>query len=99
MRLIAWKQLRDFYESPGHRAAEQPLRTWKATVRAATWLQPADVKRSFPQTDILKHGRAVFDIGGNKWRIVAGIDYISGIVFIKFVGTHAQYDRIDADLV
>lgn len=91
--------MRDFYESPAHRAAEQPLRTWKAVVRGAVWHRPSDVKQSFPQTDILKSGRAVFDVGGNKLRIVAGIDYVSGIVFIKFVGTHAQYDKIDADTV
>ena len=68
-------------------------------VENATWAMPTDVKATFPQTDILKSGRVVFDIGGNKWRIVASIAYRPAIVFVKFVGTHRQYDDIDANTV
>jgi mRNA interferase HigB len=62
----------------------------------AKWKQPSDVKADFGTASILKEGRVVFNIGGNKYRLVTSINYPYGIVFVKFVGTHEQYDGIDA---
>lgn len=68
-------------------------------VRGAQWSSPIDVKADFGQTDILKDGRAVFDLGGNKYRLVAFISYGFKTVYIRFIGTHAEYDRINAETV
>lgn len=96
MRIIAVSTLKRFWEARAHSGAEQPLRTWVKVTKAAAWPDPASVKASFNSADILKGGRVVFDIGGNKYRIVAHINYEHAIVYIRFVGTHGQYDQIDA---
>jgi mRNA interferase HigB len=91
--------LSDFYGQPRYRAAEQPLLTWIVVTRAAKWLKPTDVKLTFNSADILKGSRVVFDIGGNKFRLVAVINYPVGVVFIRFIGTHKEYDKIDAQTI
>ena len=97
VRLIALSTLRAFWKR--HPDAEQPLRAWADEVRVAHWKQPADVKAAFGTASILKTRRAVFNIKGNDYRIVAAIAYRMGVVFVKFVGTHEEYDRIDANTV
>jgi mRNA interferase HigB len=82
-----------------HPDAEQPLRAWHDAVSRAQWQAPADVKAQFGTASILKGRRAVFNIKGNDYRLVAALAYHTGLVFIKFVGTHAEYDRIDAETV
>ena len=67
--------------------------------RRAAWKTPADVKAKYGNASILKSGRVVFNIAGNKFRLVAAIHYHTGVVFIRFVGTHAEYDAIDANTV
>jgi len=99
MRIIAVGTLKAFWEQPPHRDAEQPLRAWVHVVRAASWSDPPAVKRSFNSADILRDGRAVFDIGGNKYRLVAWINYDFGVVYVRFIGTHCAYDRIDAQSI
>lgn len=96
MRVIARKTLRRFWEQPGQEDAEQPLRAWFAEARKALWNTPADVKEHYRSASILKGGRVVFNIGGNKYRLVVAIRYQAQIVFIRFVGTHSEYDRINA---
>ncbi len=96
MRIIAVSTLRQFWDLPGHQDAEQPLKTWVHIVKAADWSKPTDVKRMFNSADILPGGRAVFDIGGNKYRIVAAIHYRGKRVYVRFIGTHKEYDDIDA---
>lgn len=78
------------------RDAEGPLRAWVQVVRAAQWSSPADLKRQFGSASVLKGGRAVFNIGGNRHRLVCAIDYARRGVFIKFIGTHEEYDAVDA---
>lgn len=95
MRLIALKALRDFWAK--HRDAEQPLRAWADEVRQAQWTKPADIKRQFASASILKNRRIVFNIKGNEYRLVVAVVYRFQAVYIKFVGTHAAYDRISAD--
>ena len=99
MRIIAVSTLRDFWLRPGRRDAEQPLRAWFHLVRDADWSKPTDVKSMFGAADILHNGRAVFDIGSNKYRLVAAIHYRGKRVYVRFIGTHKDYDKIDAETV
>ncbi|MEJ0040950.1 MAG: type II toxin-antitoxin system HigB family toxin [Rhizomicrobium sp.] len=83
-----------------HPQAEGPLRSWHAAVNKSVWNGPADVKRAFgAHVDFVRDNRIVFDIGGNKYRVVVRAAYRFKRVLVKFVGTHAQYDRIDAGTV
>ncbi len=97
MRIVALRTLREFWES--RPAAEGPLRFWYQTVDKAEWKTPADIKLSFNTVDIRPRNRVIFDIGGNKFRIVAVVLLKSQVVYIRFVGTHEDYDRIDVDTV
>ena len=98
MQVIAKRTLRLFWQR--HPQAEGPLRAWHAAVSRAKWQGPADVKVGFGATvDFLVDNRLVFDIGGNKYRPVAHVAYRFKRVLIKFVGTHKEYDRIDAGSV
>lgn len=99
MRIIAVSTLREFWTRPGRGDAEQPLRTWVQVVKAAEWSKPSDVKQMFRSADILRSGRAIFDIGGNKYRLVAAIHYRGNRVYIRFIGTHRDYDQINAETV
>ena len=99
MRIIAVSTLRRFWTRSGRGDAEQPLRAWVHIVRSAEWSKPTDVKTMFRSADVLKNGRVIFDIGGNKYRLVAAIHYRGQRVYIRFVGTHREYDRIDAATV
>lgn len=99
MRIISVGRLKAFWEQPRHADAEQPLRTWIRVVRSAEWRFPPDVKRVFNSADILRDGRVVFDIGGNKYRLVAWVNYDYGVVYVRFIGTHRQYDAIDAQTI
>jgi len=97
MRVIAIKTLKAFYEQPAYQEAEQPLKTWYAEAKHATWRTPVDIKEKFSTMSILADNRVVFNIGGNKYRLVVKIHYNTGIVYIRFVGTHKQYDQIDEE--
>jgi mRNA interferase HigB len=97
MRVIARKTLVDFWQRPGCGDAEQPLRAWFHEAKAADWRSPSDVKAAYRNASILGNNRVVFNIGGNKYRLVAAIHYRAGIVFIRFVGSHADYDRVRAE--
>lgn len=99
LRIISVGTLRDFWAKPGRQDAEQALRTWVHVVRGADWSKPGEVKETFRSADILKGGRAIFDIGGNKYRLVASIHYRGKRVYIRFIGTHAECDRIDPNTV
>ena len=99
MRIISVGALRAFWGQPAHRDAEQPLRTWVKVVKAAQWTDPPAVKRVFGSADILRDGRVVFDIGGNKYRLVAWMNYQYGVVYVRFIGTHREYDKIDVQRV
>ena len=94
MRIIALSQLREFWER--HPQAEIPLRTWYAETSRATWQSPADVKRAHRHASFLANNRVVFNIKGNDYRLVVAFHYNRGLAYIRFVGTHAEYDRIDA---
>lgn len=98
MQVIAKRTLREFWLR--HPPAEAPLKLWYARATRARWARPSDLRTQFGATvDFVAGNRAIFDIGGNKFRLVVKIDYIVGLVLIRFVGTHAAYDRIDAKTV
>ena len=97
MRIIAVKTLREFWES--HADAEQPLKSWYQEATDTRWLEPNDIKQRYPSADILPGNRVVFNIKGNTYRLIVKIHYNTGIVYIRFAGTHAEYDKINADTV
>ena len=97
MRIIARRTLRDFWVR--HPDAERPLRAWFAETRCSEWSEPADIKARYPAASLLAGNRVVFNIGGNKYRLVVAVRYDARIVFIRFIGTHRQYDRINAGTV
>jgi mRNA interferase HigB len=98
VRIIATSRLREFWRR--HPEAEGPLRAWAAIAQQASWKTPQDVKLRFGTTvDFVRDNRIVFDIGGNKYRLVVRAAYGHGMLLIKFLGTHAEYDRIDAGTV
>lgn len=100
MRVIALSTLKAFFDGdPTYADAREPTMAWYRQVRAADWATPADVKRDIRSASILKDGRVVFNIAGNKYRIVVWINYPYRVVYIRFIGTHKQYDAIDAQTI
>lgn len=99
MRIISRKILIYFWEQPDYRDAEQPLKAWFSEAKHADWSNPADIKEKYGSASILGNNRVVFNIAGNKYRLVVKIHYNTGTVFIRFVGTHAQYDKIDVEKI
>jgi len=97
MRIIALSTLKAFWESePSYSDAREPALAWYRHALKADWASPAEVKADFGNASILRDGRVVFNIAGNKYRLVVWINYAYRVVYIRFIGTHAQYDRIDA---
>ncbi|MFJ3414404.1 MULTISPECIES: type II toxin-antitoxin system HigB family toxin [Pseudomonas] len=97
MRIIAVSQLKAFWAK--HPEAEQPLLAWVDEARKAEWSNPAQIKDQYRNASILKSRRVVFNIKGNEYRLIAVVAYRFGALHIKFVGTHQEYDAIDADSV
>ncbi len=95
MRIIAVKTLKLFRQK--HNDAEQPLKAWYAEARAAEWKSPVDIRKLYRTASILSNRRVVFNIKGNAYRLVTAINYSLRIVYIRFVGTHKEYDRINAE--
>lgn len=100
MRIIALSTLKGFRESdPGYADAREPGLAWYAFAKAARWTSPMDIKRDFGTASILKDGRVVFNLAGNKYRLVVWINYGYQVIYVRFIGTHAQYDAIDAQTI
>ena len=100
VKVIALATLKGFLNrSPAYADAREPMMAWYRQVKAADWAAPAEVKRDIRSASILKDGRAVFNIAGNKYRIVVWINYAYRVVYIRFIGTHRQYDGIDAQTI
>jgi mRNA interferase HigB len=94
MRVLSRRVLREFWQS-GHGDAEKPLRAWFAEVCLADWRRMADLKCRYPRASVIDNERVVFDIGGGKYRLVVKIWFPGRTVFVKFLGTHAEYDKLD----
>ena len=99
MWIISRKKLREHWKKPGRGDSEQALKAWFAEAKAANWSTPADVKAKYGSASILRNGRVVFNICGNNYRLVVRISYGGKIVYVRFVGTHPEYDDIDAENV
>lgn len=94
MRIIVKRTLREFWLL--HPDAEQPLLAWYQVAKRADWATPAEVKAQFKNASLVGHERVVFNIAGNKYRLIAAINYAFQAIYIRFVGTHNEYDQIDA---
>jgi len=97
MRILTFGTLQTFWSS--HPLAEMPLKTWFSVTKAASWRNSAEVVDTFNTASILPDDRIVFNIHGNTFRLVASINYSRSTVFVKFIGTHAEYDRINAKTI
>ena len=97
MRVIAVKNLRDFWEL--HPDAQAALQAWLSEAKAAGWRSPADIKKRYSSVSILKNRRVVFNIKGNDYRLIAAVAYRYGALYIKFIGTHREYDSVVAETV
>ncbi len=94
LRVIAKKILRDFWTK--HPDCEQQLKAWYKEAEEASWKTPNAIKREYPSASILEKNRIVFNIKGNNYRLIVKINYHYQMLWIRFIGTHAQYDKIDA---
>jgi mRNA interferase HigB len=100
MRVIALSTLRRFWSGkPASADAREPTLAWYRHVLRADWKAPGEVKRDFGSASILRDGRVVFNIAGNKYRVVVWINYPYRVVYIRFIGTHSQYYKIDAQTI
>lgn len=97
VRVISRRALREFWQR--HPDAEGPLRAWFDEASEAEWRSPGDIKNRYSSASIVGKDRVVFNVKGNHYRLVVALKYSAGIVFVRFVGTHAQYDRIDSATV
>src|SRR5664279_2508687 len=97
MRIIALKTLREFWED--HPDARQSLQAWYEDAKHATWQSPSDIKATYRNASIVANNRVVFNIKGNDYRLIVMVNYRFGIVYIRFIGTHSDYDRVDATLI
>jgi len=94
MRIIALGTLREFWRR--HPDAEVPLRAWYAIARRAVWRRPAEIKAHYCSASFTANNRVIFNIKGNDCRLVVAVHYNRGLMFVRFVGTHGEYDRINA---
>jgi mRNA interferase HigB len=99
MRVIAFRFLREFFEKPEYADSEASLKSWYYDVKSAAWKNSNELKEQFKSASIVGNGRAVFNIKGNEYRLITAIDYEFQVIFIRFIGTHKQYDKIDAKII
>jgi len=97
MRILSRSTLRKFWET--HPDVEEALKTWYHEASHANWQSPVDVKAADGSASIIANNRAVFNIKGNTYRLIVAIRYDIGIIFIRFIGTHAEYDKVDAETI
>jgi len=98
MRVIAIKLLRDFWQKSSYRDSEQPLKSWYAEATKASWGKTSDIKKQFRHASFVGE-RVVFNIAGNKYRLVVFVKYSSRTIYVRFVGTHKQYDKVKIEEV
>ncbi len=99
MRIIAFRTLREFWEKAEYSDAESSLRSWYYEAKNATWSNANELKQQYKNASIVGEGKVVFNIKGNTYRLVVAIDYDYQVIFIRFIGTHKQYDKIDAKTI
>ena len=100
MRIIALSTLKAFWEdNPEYLNARESTLAWHRHALHADWSSPAEVKQDFRNASILKDGRVVFNIAGNKYRLVVWINYAYKVIYVRFIDTHVQYDKIDVQTI
>ena len=99
IRAFSRSTLSAHWRAAGREDSEGPLRAWFAEAARADWTSPADVKARYPHASFVGNDRIVFNIGGNKYQLIVRIDYLGRVVLVRFVGTHAEYDTINAAIV
>lgn len=99
MRIIAFRTLREFFEKPEYSDSAIPLRAWFHDVKSANWKNSNELKKQYKNASIVGDGKVVFNSKGNDYRLVVSIDYEFQVIFIRFIGTHKQYDKIDAKTI
>ncbi|MCK4663163.1 MAG: type II toxin-antitoxin system HigB family toxin [Bacteroidales bacterium] len=99
MRIIAFRTLREFWENPEYSDSETSLRSWYHDAKISDWKNSNELKQQYINASIVGKGRVVFNIKGNSYRLVVSIDYEFQVIFIRFIGTHKQYDKIDAKTI
>ena len=99
MRIVSHRKLKEFYESPGREDARVPLERWYEVVENAEWHTFAEMKADFNSVDSVGNQRYVFNIHGNKYRLIVVVKFVMGYVFIRFVGTHKEYEEIDCSTI
>lgn len=97
MRILSRSSLQNFWKS--HPDAEEALKTWYYEASCADWQSPNDVKTAHRNASIIANNRVVFNIKGNTYRLIVAIRYDIGIIFIRFIGTHAEYDKVNAETI
>ena len=97
MRIIAVSTLREFWER--NRDAEEPLKVWYQEAKTADWATPHEIKAMYGSASVLGKNRVVFNIAGNRYRLIVRFNYPYRIGYIRFIGTHAEYDRVAAEEV
>ena len=97
MRVIAISALRNFWER--RKDAEEPLKAWYQEAKAADWATPHQIKTVYRSASVIGDNRIVFNIAGNKYRLIVKFNYPYRIGYIRFIGTHAEYDQVDAEKV
>ena len=99
MRIISRKTLKLFWQKPQYADAEQALKAWFREASNADWATPAEIKAAFGTASIVGNNRVVFNVSGNKYRLIVRVNYAYRVIYIRFIGTHAQYDRINVEEV
>lgn len=99
MRIVSHRIIKEFYETPGREDSKKTLERWYHLTECADWHSLSDIKDIFPATDYVGNQHYVFNIGGNKYRLVIVIKFVMGYVFVRFVGTHDEYDKIDCSKI
>lgn len=99
MRIIAFRTLREFWENPKYADSEPSIRSWYHEAKKANWGSSNILKKQYKNASIIGEGRVVFNIKGNTYRLVVLIDYEFQMIFIRFIGTHKQYDEIDSKTI
>ena len=97
MRIISKRTLKNFYEQPIYLDSKNALEAWHKEVLKLEWNNPNEVKEMYGNASIIGNEKVVFNIAGNKYRLIVSINYYAKIVFIKFIGTHKQYDKINIE--
>ena len=99
MRIISRKALRQFWQKREYADSEQPLKAWFREASRADWSGPSAVKAMYRSASVVRNNRVVFNVAGNKYRLVVKVNYPYRTIYIRFVGTHRQYDQIDVTKV